>query len=99
MTLKVTKGEIAVSPKRIPAGAEADVVVVGGGPGGFAAALRAARMGISTILVERYDMPGGIHTSGLQGAAGLGVGGIHTEFMQRVDKEGGLDTGMEGRRV
>jgi len=46
---------------------EADVVVVGGGPGGFAAALRAARMGASTILIEKYDMPGGVHTSGLQG--------------------------------
>jgi len=92
MTLKVTKDEISVSPKRIPAGAEADVVVVGGGPGGFAAALRAARMGISTILVERYDMPGGIHTSGLQGAAGLGVGGIHTELMQRFANEGHLYT-------
>ncbi|MBE0627515.1 MAG: FAD-dependent oxidoreductase [Burkholderiales bacterium] len=75
--------------------AEADVVVVGGGPGGFAAALRAARMGASTILLEKYDMPGGVHTCGLQGAAGPGVGGIHTELMQRFADEGCIYTATQ----
>ncbi|MBI2320465.1 MAG: FAD-dependent oxidoreductase, partial [Betaproteobacteria bacterium] len=75
--------------------AEADVVVIGGGPGGFAAALRAARMGASTILIEKYDMPGGVHTSGLQGAASRGVGGIHTELMQRFAAEGCIYTATE----
>ena len=87
-TIHAAKREITVSPKSIPVSGEADVVVVGGGPGGFAAALRAARMGASTILVEKYDMPGGVHTSGLQGAAARGVGGIHTELMQRFADEG-----------
>lgn len=72
----------------IPVTAEADVVVVGGGPGGFSAALQAARMGLRTIMIERFDMPGGVHTSGLQGAANEGVGGIHTELMQRFDAKG-----------
>ncbi|MHA1109386.1 MAG: FAD-dependent oxidoreductase [Alphaproteobacteria bacterium] len=67
---------------------EADIVVVGGGPGGFAAALKARRMGASVILIERYDMPGGVHTSGLQGAAGPGVGGIHTELMEKFAAAG-----------
>ena len=89
------KREIAVSHKKIPLAAEADVVVIGGGPGGFAAALRAARMGASTILAEKYDMPGGVHTSGLQGAAGRGVGGIHTELMQRFADEGCIYTATE----
>ncbi|HVB36946.1 MAG TPA: FAD-dependent oxidoreductase [Vicinamibacterales bacterium] len=75
--------------------ATADVVVVGGGPGGFAAALQAARMGADTILVEKYDAPGGVHTSGLQGAAGPGVGGIHTELMQRLADEGYVYTVTE----
>lgn len=48
---------------------DADVVVVGAGPGGFAAALQAARMDLRVVLVERFDLPGGVHTSGLQGAA------------------------------
>lgn len=71
---------------------QADVVVVGGGPGGFAAALKAARSGARTILVEQYDMPGGVHTSGLQGAANPGVGGIHTELMQRFAEAGCIYT-------
>ena len=66
----------------VPVALDADVVVVGAGPGGFAAALKAARMGVRVVVVERLDMPGGVHTSGLQGAAENGVGGIHTELMQ-----------------
>jgi len=89
------KREMALSPKTIPVAGEADVVVIGGGPGGFAAALRAARMGASTILVEKYDMPGGVHTSGLQGAAARGVGGIHTELMQKFADEGCIYTVTE----
>ena len=39
-------------------------------------------------VVERHNMPGGVHTSGLQGSAGPGVGGIHTELMERFASEG-----------
>lgn len=79
----------------IPVIAEADVVVIGAGPGGFAAALRARREGCSVVIVEKFDMPGGVHTSGLQGAANTGVGGIHTELMARFDREGCLYTADE----
>ncbi len=83
---------IQIPATTIPVIARADVVVVGGGPGGFAAALRAARHGATTILVEMYDMPGGFHTMGLQGAAGAGAGGIHSELMRRMEEEGLLYT-------
>jgi len=86
------KDQITVPATRIPVADEADVVVIGGGPGGFAAALRAARGGADTILIEKYDMPGGLHTIGLQGAAGTGVGGIHTELMQRFADNGYIHT-------
>ncbi len=43
---------------------EADVVVVGGGPGGIGAALSAARSGAKTVLVERYGHLGGMATGG-----------------------------------
>src|SRR5688572_8164027 len=78
--------------KRVPLAYDADVVVVGAGPGGFAAALQAARMGARVVVVERFDMPGGVHTSGLQGHAGAGVGGIHTELMERFAREGHIYT-------
>lgn len=81
-------GYVQEVARRTPVVAQADVVVAGAGPGGFAAALQAARMGRSVIVIERFDMPGGVHTSGLQGAAGPGVGGIHTELMERFAREG-----------
>jgi hypothetical protein len=42
---------------------EADVVVVGGGPAGLAAAIAAGREGASVILVERYGFVGGMSTA------------------------------------
>jgi len=44
---------------------EADVVVVGGGPGGIGAAVSAARNGADTVLIERYGHLGGMGTGGL----------------------------------
>ena len=44
---------------------EADVVVAGGGPAGLCAALAAARMGRSTVLVERYGFIGGMTSAAL----------------------------------
>ena len=44
---------------------ETDVIVVGGGPGGIAAAVSAARAGAKTILLERYGHLGGMSTGGL----------------------------------
>jgi len=41
------------------------VVVCGGGPGGFIAALAAARTGADTLLLERYPFLGGNGTAGL----------------------------------
>lgn len=51
--------------RKIPVIAEADVVVCGGGPGGFPAAIAAARHGARTLLIERYGFLGGLATAGL----------------------------------
>jgi len=37
-----------------------DLVVIGGGPGGYSAAFRAADLGLKVALVERYDTLGGV---------------------------------------
>jgi hypothetical protein len=49
----------------IPVFAETDVLVVGGGPAGTAAAVAAARLGAEVMLVERYNHLGGLSTGGL----------------------------------
>ncbi|MCX7590404.1 MAG: FAD-dependent oxidoreductase, partial [Kiritimatiellae bacterium] len=43
---------------------EAEVLVVGGGPGGIGAAVMAARCGADTLLVERYGFLGGMAVAG-----------------------------------
>ena len=45
--------------------AETDVLVVGGGPAGTAAAIAAGRLGAEVTLVERYNHLGGLSTGGL----------------------------------
>ena len=39
---------------------DCDVLVLGGGPGGYSAAFRAADLGLKVILVERYTTLGGV---------------------------------------
>lgn len=79
---------ITVPAADLPLAYTADIVVVGAGPSGFAAALKAARMGARVVVIDKLDMPGGVHTSGLQGHAAEGIGGIHTELMERFAAHG-----------
>ena len=56
---------VAEAARETPVFAETDVLVVGGGPAGTAAAVSAARLGADTMLVERYNHLGGLSTGGL----------------------------------
>jgi len=74
---------------------EADLLVVGSGPGGLAAALAAARAGVSVTLVERFGCFGGnITTVGVEGFAWyrhektVEAGGIGREFEDRAKAMG-----------
>ena len=64
-----------------------DVVVYGGTSGGVTAALQAARMGRTAVLIEPTQFLGGLTTGGL-GATDIGnkraIGGISREFYGRI---------------
>jgi hypothetical protein len=67
-----------------PVLAEHEVVVLGGGPAGIAAAAAAGRAGRSTMLVERYGFLGGAGTAaGLANFCGLHAK-VHGEHRQVV---------------
>jgi dihydrolipoamide dehydrogenase len=42
----------------VPAKQSYDLIVIGGGPGGYVAAIRAAQLGLSTLCVERENLGG-----------------------------------------
>jgi dihydrolipoyl dehydrogenase len=54
--------EPAPPPSQNGAGGDHDaqVAVIGSGPGGYTAAFRAADLGLKTVLIERYDTLGGV---------------------------------------
>ena len=63
-----SSGAINVAASPAPAAAsfggaadlECDVLVLGGGPGGYSAAFRAADLGLKVVIVERYATLGGV---------------------------------------
>lgn len=79
----------------IPVFAETDVLVVGGGPAGTAAAISAGRLGAEVMLVERYNHLGGLSTGGLviwidrmsDWTGKQVIAGVAREFMERLPKD------------
>ena len=91
----LVNGEVLEPARKIPIFHKADVVVVGGGPAGFAAAVASARTGAKTVLLERYGSLGGLFTNGMvlimlatsecvDGKYRLVTKGICEEFMRRA---------------
>lgn len=71
--------------REIPIKAEVDVLVCGGGPAGFGAAVAAARAGARTMLLEQYSAIGGIATSGLMSHwTGQSEGPLLDELLERA---------------
>lgn len=62
---RLVGGQVIQPERPLTVANETDVLVVGGGPAGFAAAVAAARAGAKTTLVERYGYFGGQWTGGL----------------------------------
>lgn len=84
--------------KALPVAATADVLVVGSGPAGLAAAIASARNGARTLLVERYGFLGGNLTASLVGPCMTSysldgqtqlIKGIFEELVLRLEEVGG----------
>jgi hypothetical protein len=58
-------GFVHEAARDVPVYHECDVLVVGGGPSGSAAAYAAAKAGADVVLLERYNHLGGLSTGGL----------------------------------
>lgn len=65
--MKAVQGQDSVrqAARDVPVVAETDVVVVGGGPAGVAAAVEASRQGARALLAERYPYLGGMASGGM----------------------------------
>src|SRR5438132_1114530 len=63
----MARATLTVPEERLPILEEADLVVVGGGSAGTAAAITAARGGLHTVLVEDSPFLGGMSTGGCVG--------------------------------
>ncbi len=64
-TQKHAIGTLSEAVREIPIIGDYDVVVAGGGPAGWAAAVAAGRAGARTLLIERYGYLGGMATGAL----------------------------------
>jgi hypothetical protein len=99
----LVKGEVLQPVRKLTILDSTDVLVVGGGPAGVAAAIGARRAGAKVTLVERYNHFGGLWTGGLvlvvighMVKSGKQVcQGIGEEMMRRLDK---LDRGVMNRK-
>ena len=88
--------------RQTPVHGDYEVVVLGGGPAGIAAAVAAARSGRKTLLLERYGFLGGMGTAaGVTNFCGLHanvhgdirqvVHGVADDLLARIDALGGLN--------
>ncbi|UZE49280.1 FAD-dependent oxidoreductase [Rhodopseudomonas sp. P2A-2r] len=86
---------IPESAGSVPVVTRSDVVVVGGGPAGFAAAIAARREGCSVTLIERYPYLGGLASGGMvlvlddmNNGQEVTVTGVCMEMIERMARIG-----------
>ena len=102
--MKSHAGTSVEAPARsTPVYGTCDVLVIGGGPAGTAAAVAAGRLGADTVLVERYNHLGGLSTGGLVSwidrmtdwDGNLMVAGVGAELIDRCGPDATLGPGPD----
>ena len=96
VTAQPDTGHVTLPESRLPVIARPDVLVVGGGSAGVAAAVAAARNGAETLLVERFSYTGGLATGGMiillltmdDGRGNQVIGGVCQEMVDRMAARG-----------
>ena len=90
--------KLIVPQKEVPILMECDVLVVGAGISGFAAAVSASRAGANVVLAEKNHFPGGVATSGrmcsisnyfISRDGSQVTSGLPIEFIDRLVRESG----------
>jgi FAD dependent oxidoreductase len=89
----------------VPVATAADLVVVGGGPAGIAAAVAGARNGLKVVLLERYPYLGGLASGGMVlvlddmcNGPEVSVRGLCAEMIERLERRGLAITPPETER-
>lgn len=96
-------GSVEEPARSTPVYGSCDVLVIGGGPAGTAAAVAAGRLGADTVLVERYNHLGGLSTGGLVSwidrmtdwDGNLLVAGVGAELIERCGPDACLGPSPE----
>ena len=78
---------ISVPATQIPVSKEVDVLVLGAGPAGCAAAIMAARTGAKTLLVDSLNAPGGMSTTGMMSHY---TGSVNSKLYEEVLHENAM---------
>src|SRR5215469_8336709 len=89
-------GSVRLPAQEVPVWHRTQVLVVGGGASGLAAAVSAARLGADVTLIERNGYLGGLATGGLvtllltmdDGNGHTVIGGLCSEVVDRLTARG-----------
>lgn len=92
----MSRDDVIVEPgTKVPVVRRSDLVVVGGGPAGIAAAVAGARNGLTVTLLERYPYLGGLASGGMVlvlddmcNGEEITVRGLCGEMIERMERMG-----------